>query len=97
MGLCLQLLIGLASGVILRSESPGTRSKMLQSQIRDSPNLEDQVPVFISLRNRVARLYLQALGFLFVASCDWQGYGGGIRPHLHTGYDWRQSTEYCLC
>jgi hypothetical protein len=27
------------------------------------PNLEDQVPVFISPRNRVARLYPQALGF----------------------------------
>jgi hypothetical protein len=32
------------------------------SQIWDSPNLEDQVPVFISPRNRVARLYPQALG-----------------------------------
>jgi hypothetical protein len=29
-------------------------------------------------RNRVARLCLQALGFLFVASYDSQGYGGGI-------------------
>jgi hypothetical protein len=28
---------------------------------RDSPNLEDQVPVFISPRNRVAQLYPQAL------------------------------------
>jgi hypothetical protein len=33
----------------------------LLSQIWDSPNLEDQVPVFISPRNRVARLYPQAL------------------------------------
>jgi hypothetical protein len=24
---------------------------------------------------------------LFVASYDWQGYGGGIRPRLHTGWD----------
>jgi hypothetical protein len=46
------------------------------------PNLERQVPVFISLRNRVA----QALGSLFVASYDSQGYGGGIRTRLHTGY-----------
>jgi hypothetical protein len=30
--------------------------------IRDSPNLEDQVPIFISPRNRVAQLYPQALG-----------------------------------
>jgi hypothetical protein len=27
----------------------------------------------------------QALGSLFVASYDSQGYGGGIRSHLHTG------------
>jgi hypothetical protein len=33
----------------------------------------------------VSQLYPQALGSLFVASCDSQGYGGGIRPHLHTG------------
>jgi hypothetical protein len=38
-------------------------------------NLEGQVPVFISPRNRVARLYPQALGFLFVAFYDWRGYG----------------------
>jgi hypothetical protein len=32
--------------------------------IRDSPNLEGQVPVFISPRNSVAQLYTQALGSL---------------------------------
>jgi hypothetical protein len=36
--------------------------------IGDSPNLEVQVPVFISLKNRVPR----ALGSLFVASYDSQ-------------------------
>jgi hypothetical protein len=30
----------------------------------------------------MARLYPQALGCLFVASYDSQGYGGGIRPSL---------------
>jgi hypothetical protein len=35
-------------------------------------------------RNRVARLYPQALGFLFVTFYDSQGYGGGIRSRLHT-------------
>jgi hypothetical protein len=34
---------------------------------RDSPNLERQVPIFISPRNRVVRLYVQALGSLFVS------------------------------
>jgi hypothetical protein len=69
--------------VILRPESRGAHDHILLSQIRDSPNLEGQVPVFISLRNRVARLYPQALRSLVVASYHSQGYGGGIRPHLH--------------
>jgi hypothetical protein len=34
--------------------------------------------LFISTWNRVAQLYTQALGSLFVASYDSQGYGGGI-------------------
>jgi hypothetical protein len=49
----LQLLLVLASAVILRSDSRGTRDHILLSQIRDSPNLEDQVPV--SPRDRVIR------------------------------------------
>jgi hypothetical protein len=36
-------------------------------------------PVFISLMYRVTRLFPQALGSLFVASYDSQGYGGGNR------------------
>jgi hypothetical protein len=49
----LQLLLALASPVILGSESRMTRDHILLS-IRCSPNLEDQVPVFISPMNRVA-------------------------------------------
>jgi hypothetical protein len=74
----LQLLLVLASVVILRSESRETHDQILLSQIRDALSLEGQVPVFISPRNRVARLYPQPLGSLFVASYDSQGYGGGI-------------------
>jgi hypothetical protein len=66
----LQLLLALASAVILRSESRGTHDHILLSQIRDSLNPEGQVPVFISPRNRMAQLYPQALGPLFVASYD---------------------------
>jgi hypothetical protein len=80
----LQMPLALASAVILRSESRGTYDHILLSQIRDSTALEDQITVFISHRNRVARLYPQTLGSLSVASYDWQGYGGGIRPRLHT-------------
>jgi hypothetical protein len=57
-------LLALASAVILRSDSRGTHDHILLSQIRDSPNLEDQVLVFISPRKRVAQLYPQALGSL---------------------------------
>jgi hypothetical protein len=63
----IQLLLALASAVIFRSES------RLLSQIRDSPQLEGQIPVFISPRKRVSRLYPQALGSLFVVSYDSQG------------------------
>jgi hypothetical protein len=82
----LQLLLALASAVILWFESRGTHVYILLSQIRDSPKLVGQVPVFISPRNKVAQLYTQALDSLFVASYDSQGYSGGIRTRLHTGY-----------
>jgi hypothetical protein len=60
-----------ASAVILRSESRGAHDHLLMSQIWDSPNLEDQVPGFISPRNRVARLYPQALGFSPLSQLVW--------------------------
>jgi hypothetical protein len=67
------------------SESNGTYDYILLSQIRDSLNLEGQVPVFISPRNSVARLYPQAMGSLFVASYGSLGYGGGILTRLNAG------------
>jgi hypothetical protein len=73
-----QLLLSLASALILGSESRGTHDHILLFQIRDSPSLEGQARVFISLRNRVTQLYPKALGSLFVASYDSQGYGEGI-------------------
>jgi hypothetical protein len=79
----LQLLMIFASALILVSESRRTCDHMLLSQIRESSDLEVQVPVFISPRDRVAQFYPQALGSIFVASYDFQGYGGGIRPCIH--------------
>jgi hypothetical protein len=67
------------------SKFRGTHDRILLSQIQDSPNLEGQAPIFISPQNRVAQLYTQVLGSLFVASYASQGYGGGIRTRLHTG------------
>jgi hypothetical protein len=61
-----QLLLLLASAV--RRESPPFFTDW-NSRL---PNLEGQVPAFISLRNRVAQLYPQALGSLSVASYDSQ-------------------------
>jgi hypothetical protein len=57
---------------------------ILYCLIWNTPNLEVQVPVFISPRNRVAQLYTQALGSFYVAPYDSQGYGGGIVTRLHT-------------
>jgi hypothetical protein len=65
--------------------SPAELTAIFYCLIWDSPNLEGQVPVFISPRNRVAQLYPRALDSLFVASYDSQGYGGGILTRLHTG------------
>jgi hypothetical protein len=80
----LQLPLVLASAVILGFDYRRNRDHILLFQIRDSPNLEGQVPIFISPRNRVAQLYLQALGSLFVAAYSSQGSGGCIRPSPHT-------------
>jgi hypothetical protein len=81
----LQLLLALASVFFLRSKSRKTRDHILLSQIRDSPNLECQVLIFISPGNRLAQLNPQVLDSLFVASYDSQGYGGGIRTRLQEG------------
>jgi hypothetical protein len=63
----------------------GLITVFLLSQIRDFLKLEGQDPIFIFPRNRVARLYPQALGSILIASYDSQGYGGGIRTRIHTG------------
>jgi hypothetical protein len=84
-GLSFTIAAGLASAVILGSESRGTDNHILLSHIRNSPNLEDQVPVFISPRNMVAQLYPQILDYLFFASYDSQGYGGDFDPASKRG------------
>jgi hypothetical protein len=53
----------------------------------DFPNLEGQVPVFISSRNKVAQIYPQALVYLSAASYKSQGYRLGILSRLHTGFE----------
>jgi hypothetical protein len=52
--------------------------------LRPTPNLEDQVPIYMFPNKKVAQLYPQAPGSLLVAFYDSQGYGGGILTRLHT-------------
>jgi hypothetical protein len=68
----LQSPLVLASAVIFRSESSGTHDHILLPQIWDSSNLEGQVPIFISPRNRVASLYLRyCVPFLLPSMTHW--------------------------
>jgi hypothetical protein len=80
-----KFLLALASTAIFGSEPRGTYCHILLSLIRDAPNLEDQVTIFISLSDRVAQLYLQVLGSLFIASFDSQGYNWGVLTRLRMG------------
>jgi hypothetical protein len=48
--------------VTLGSKSLRTHDQILLSQIRESPNMENRVPVFKSSRHRVSQLYTRALG-----------------------------------
>jgi hypothetical protein len=52
------------------SRSPTELTDMSYCLIWDSPNLEGQVPVFISPRNRVAQLYSRALGCVIYVNTD---------------------------
>jgi hypothetical protein len=81
----LLLLLVLASAVLLKTIFYCPNSW-------NSPNLEGQVPVFISPRNKVAQIYPRALGSLSVTSYDLQGYGGGILSRLHIGWRWSWFT-----
>jgi hypothetical protein len=78
----LQLLLDLASAVILGSEYGGTIFYCLRFETPST--WRPMSPVFISPRNKAAQLCPQALGSLFVTSYDTQGHGGGISTRLHT-------------
>jgi hypothetical protein len=71
-----------------QSQSDISTGPTFYSHIQDSPNLEGQVPVFISPRISMARLYS-----LFIASYNTQGYSGDIRLPLHTGGLWIVAIE----
>jgi hypothetical protein len=60
----LQLLLFIASAVILSSESRGTHDHILLSQIRDSPSWRVRSPI-ISPRNRMGPIILTSAGYPF--------------------------------
>jgi hypothetical protein len=91
----LQLLLVFASIVTLLSGSRGTHDHILLIQTRDSPNLEGQVPVFTSPRNRAVKLYPQVLGSLFVVPYDSHGYGGSFPHRKHITPPLQNPTAYC--
>jgi hypothetical protein len=48
------------------------------------PNLEDEVPVLMSLSDRLAQLYPQAPGSFLAAFYDLQDCDGDVLTYLHT-------------
>jgi hypothetical protein len=61
------------------------------------PNLVRQAPVWIYPRNRDAQLYLQALGSLFVAFYDSQGYGTLNSAYIASGRTPRKTlSQECV-
>jgi hypothetical protein len=74
---CIRFSLDFASVIFLQSKDVSLAS---------DPNVGDQVSVYMFRSARVAQLYPQALGSLFVAFYDSQGYGGDILTRLHTGF-----------
>jgi hypothetical protein len=70
--LIVQLLLGLARAVTLGTNSRRTQT-IFYCLIWHSPNLEGQVPVFMSPRNRVAQLYPPGTDYISVASYEMSG------------------------
>jgi hypothetical protein len=60
-----QLLLVLASAVIVGSESRGAHDHILLYLIRDSPNLEGQILVFISPQEQGGPVISPGIGFPF--------------------------------
>jgi hypothetical protein len=87
-------------------QSRKTHNHILLSHLR-FPQPGGPGTVFICPRNRVALLYPGALGSLYVASYDSQGYSGGILTLRHTGhgrdliacfpYRKRRSQQFYCC
>jgi hypothetical protein len=82
--LLVQLLLGFASAFTLRPESHRTRDHNILSHLRLPQPVGPGPPICVP-REEGAQLYPRALGSLFIASYDPQGYGGLIQTRLDTG------------
>jgi hypothetical protein len=82
--LLVQMLLSLARAVTLESNTPRKHVHILLSRFRLPQPGGSGSHIYI-LWNKVAQLYSRALGSLFVASYDSQGYSGGIQTRHHTG------------
>jgi hypothetical protein len=73
----------------LLGRSPAEPTAIFYCLIWDSPNLEGQVPVFISPQEQGGPVIPRALGSLFVASYDSQGlrWRYSTPPHLYVKLD----------
>jgi hypothetical protein len=67
----------------LSGPSPVELMTIFYCLIWDSPNLESQVPVFISPRNKVVQLYPPGTGFPFRRLLRLAGLQRSILTHLH--------------
>jgi hypothetical protein len=85
MGLSFTIAAGSRQRSHSRVQVPRDSWQILLSQIRDFTNLEGRSP-YLYLPGAGWPSYTpRHWGYLFVASYDSQGYGGGIGPRLHTG------------
>jgi hypothetical protein len=66
MDLSFTIAAGINSAIILGSKSRGTHDHILLSQIRDSPNLEGQLPVFVSPQEESGPVIPPGTGFPFL-------------------------------
>jgi hypothetical protein len=81
-----QFLLGIASAAFLRSECHGVHEHSLLSLFLRLPNLEGQVPVYISPRNTVAQLHPRTLGCFeeFIYVLDTRHFLLNIKRNRHT-------------
>jgi hypothetical protein len=81
----LQLLLVLASAVILTFESRGIHDRYFTVSDLKLPQPGGPGSRIYIPQEQGGPVITPGTGFPSVASYDSQGYGGGIRPRLHTG------------